>query len=229
MPVFIFMLTRADVTIGDAVEVYEQDVRPTDVSWVGFKDVGPGFDVLRQLAGRIRADGRTSVLEVVSIDAESELRSVRAGIEIGVDAVMGGTHATLAGPLLAAAGIDYYPFPGTIHGHPSILAGTMESIVASAVELASRPDVAGLDLLAYRFVGHAPLLVERVVEAVARPVIVAGSIDSTTRIAEVSARGAWGFTVGSAIMDGLFVPGGGIRANIEAVVQATASPMMARS
>src|SRR5262249_4509392 len=110
-PGFIFMLTRADVTIADAVEVYEREVRPTSVGWVGFKDVGPDIGVLERLAATIRADGKTCVLEVVSIDEDAERRSVQTGIDIGVDVIMGGTHPRSSAALLAGADVAYFPFP----------------------------------------------------------------------------------------------------------------------
>ena len=52
--------------------------------------------------------------------------------------------------------IKYYPFPGHIHSHPSILDGAIDEIVAHARFLESK-GVRGLDLLSYRFVGYASL------------------------------------------------------------------------
>jgi hypothetical protein len=50
--------------------------------------------------------------------------------------------------------------------------------VASARALAALEHVHGLDLLAYRYTGDVPQLMADVSAAVAKPVIVAGSIDS---------------------------------------------------
>ncbi len=65
----------------------------------------------------------------------------------------------------------------------------------------------GLDLLAYR---HATAdiaeLTRAVVDASAGPVIAAGSVTSAAQIETLAAAGAWGFTIGSAIFDGL-LPG----------------------
>jgi len=216
------MLTRADVTVPDAVEIYEREVRQTGVRWVGFKDVGPDIGVLERLAASIRADGRTAVLEVVSVDEEAELRSVRTGIQIGVDVIMGGTRPVPAAALIAPTPIAYFPFPGTVVGHPSVLEGTIDDIVGSAVAISASPDVHGLDLLAYRSRGDAARLVRSVVEAVSCPVVVAGSIDSPSRIREGIDAGAPGFTIGSAILDGTFAPGIGVRASIERVLDIVA-------
>jgi imidazole glycerol phosphate synthase subunit HisF len=106
-------------------------------------------------------------------------------------------------------------------GHPSVLAGTPDSIVASAQALAAIDGVWGLDLLAYRFAGDADALMREAVAAVDVPVIVAGSVADTDRIATIAAAGAWGFTVGSAAFEGRFVPGAPLLAQLHAVIEAT--------
>src|SRR5260221_295769 len=61
-----------------------------------------------------------------------------------------------------------------------------------------------LDLLAYRFRGDVPALIKAVCDAVDKPVVVAGSIDRSERIAAVLASGAAGFTVGTAAFEETF-------------------------
>lgn len=203
-PDFIFMLTRNDRTIADALERLPE-VIAAGVKHVGFKDVGPPLAELHALSRAIRASGATVYLEVVSLDAESERRSAEAAVALSVDVLMGGTRPDVIAPVIANRGIGYYPFPGRIVGHPSMLEGTIESIAQSARMLASRDDVQGLDLLAYRFQGDVPALMRAVVEAAApKPVVMAGSIDSAERIAAVVAAGAAGFTIGTAAFEGTF-------------------------
>lgn len=204
---FIFMLTRSDQTVMDAPDVYES-LRTTDLRYVGFKDVGVPVETLSELTKAIRSDGRTVVLEVVSLSADDELRSVRVGLDLGVDLIMGGTHPGAVLPLLEGSPIRYLPFPGTVVDHPSVLTGSIEDIAEHARELASMPGVYGLDLLAYRHAGDVPALMTAVVAASEGPVVVAGSIDSDERIDEVRASGAWGFTVGSAVFERCFVADG---------------------
>src|SRR5436190_379507 len=84
-------------------------------------------------------------------------------------------------PLLYGTGLRYCPFPGRIVGHPSILEGTIPEIADSAAALTSRPEVAGLDLLAYRYAGDVEALVAAVLQGVDKPVIAAGSVDSVER------------------------------------------------
>ena len=200
---FILMLTKNDCTVANAAAIYDE-VRDTQVSYVGFKDIGLPLDEMKALAARIRADGRRMMLEVVSTSREAELRSIRAAVEIGVDYLLGGRHASDALPLLAGTSIRYFPFCGNTVGHPTSLEGTVDEIVADARRLAMMPGVHGLDLLSYRFTGNVEELTQRVVAAVHTPVIAAGSIDRPERARAVCDAGVWGFTVGSALFEGKF-------------------------
>jgi len=204
---FIFMLTKDDATVGNAMAAYEE-VRDTALRYVGFKDIGAPIETLMAITALAHEDGREVMLEVVSTTEEAEARSLRAGLEIGVDWVLGGTRVDLGTRIFAGTGVRYCPFPGRIIGHPSVLDGDVADIVADARRKAATEGVHGLDLLAYRHPSVDPILLTReVVQAVDVPVIVAGSIDSHERIALVETTGAWGFTIGGAIFDSL-LPGG---------------------
>lgn len=220
MSEFIFMLTRNDRTVADAIEVFQQ-IRDTGVRYVGFKDVGLPFEEMARLVDAIHAAGLPVMLEVVSVSEESELRSVEIGRRLNVDYVLGGTRAAQATAILNGSAIRYFPFPGRIVGHPSLLRGTCEEIVESARRLASMDGVDGLDLLAYRFDGDVEHLIARVLEAVDVPVVLAGSIDSPERVGIVSRLNPWGFTIGSAIFAGQLSPvHGGLRGQIRAALAA---------
>jgi tryptophan synthase alpha subunit len=112
--------------------------------------------------------------------------------------------------------IKYYPFPGHVHSHPSILDGTIDEIVNHARFLEAK-GVPGMDLLAYRYVADARKLLQEVVKATGVPIVCAGSIATFERIAEVWEARAWGFTIGSAFFEMKFVPGGSFKENIRAV------------
>jgi 4-hydroxythreonine-4-phosphate dehydrogenase len=200
---FIFMATRDDRTTPDARALIDEALA-LGVCNIGFKDIGLPHVELRELARAIRAGGARVFFEVVSLDEESELRSARAAADFGVDWLLGGTRPRAVAPIAKAAGIAYAPFPGEIVGHPSVLVGSIESIVDSARELAGIDGVAGLDLLAYRREGDTGALMRAVCAAVDKPVIVAGSICDRERVATVLASGAAGFTVGSAAIAGEF-------------------------
>jgi len=218
---FIFMLTRDDQTVADALEVYE-DLRDTGLRYVGFKDVGVPPETLRELTAAIRGDGRAVVLEVVSLSTDDELRSVRVGLDLGVDLIMGGTHPEAVLPLLEGSPVRYLPFPGTVIDHPSVLTGSIDEIAEHARRLTSLPGVHGLDLLAYRHSGDVPALMAAVVAASRGPVVVAGSIDSDERIEVARASGAWGFTVGGAVFDRCWLPGGSCAEQVRHILERAA-------
>jgi hypothetical protein len=204
-PEFIFMLTKDDVTVSDAL-LRIDEVRHPQVRVIGFKDVGLSFAALRDLAAAIRARGRKVAMEVVSLDEVVELRSTGLAVSLEVDYLLGGTRAEQVTKITRGTGIQYFPFPGRIVGHPSQLHGTITEIVESARHLSEMDGVTGLDLLAYRFNGNVEALMTSVVRAVTVPVIVAGSIDRPARIRALAAAGIWGFTVGGAAFDRRFAP-----------------------
>jgi Histidine biosynthesis protein len=221
MPEFVFMITHDDVTVEDAFKVYDE-VRDTGLHFIGFKDVGLPFDRLKSLTEAMHEGGREVMLEVVSEEKEDELRSAEAALDLGVDYLLGGTHAGEVTRMLSGTGIRYCPFPGRIVGHPSLLRGSIEEITQSAVELAAMDGVGGLDLLAYRHDGDVERLVRSVVASVEVPVIAAGSVDSEEKIRTLADAGVWGFTVGSAIFEGKFAhDGASTREQVETVLAAS--------
>ncbi len=217
---FIFMLTRDDRTVEDAAKHLETALS-LGVRHIGFKDIGLPVDALRALNATIQARGATSYLEVVSLDRTSEVVSAKAAVEIGVDILLGGTRVDDVLPVLAGTDIAYYPFPGRIVGHPSVLEGSIEEIAARAADLAAREGVHGLDLLAYRApLPDIPALISAVCKAAGKPVIVAGSIADKDRIALVRQAGAAGFTIGTAALDGEYpAQGTGLDAQLGAIVR----------
>lgn len=219
---FILMLTANDRTIPDAAARLEEALAG-GVRHIGFKDVGLPFATLRGLADTIRAAGGRSYLEVVSLDEAQELASARAAVELDVDCLLGGTRAEAVTEVIRRHPIRYYPFPGHIVGHPSVLGGTEDEIVASARRLAALEHVHGLDLLAYRHDGDVARLMARVCGAVTKPVIMAGSIDREARILDAAEAGAAGFTVGTAALKGAFpAEGEGFVGQVRAILAMTA-------
>src|ERR671918_661196 len=58
---FIFMLTRDDQTVEDALDVLDE-IQPLDLRHIGFKDIGVAPHVLRTLNHGIKAQGAISYL-----------------------------------------------------------------------------------------------------------------------------------------------------------------------
>lgn len=200
---FIFMLTRHDRTIIDCLETVEL-IGGLGIRHIGFKDIGVDRATLERLNRGIHALGATSYMEVVSTAADAALTSARIAREIGVDRLLGGTAVDEILAILAGSVVAYHPFPGRPAGHPTRLAGSAAEVAADCRRFAAC-GCAGVDLLAYRAVEADPLdLIHAARAATPGHLIVAGSIDSPTRIRALAEAGADAFTIGSAVFDGSF-------------------------
>jgi hypothetical protein len=214
-PELIVMLTHQDRTVQDALQLFER-TRDYPITHWGFKDVGLSPEEMQRVVSAMKAAGKITFLEVVSLSEEEGLRGARLAVDLGFDVLMGTVFFPSIGEYLKDKAIKYYPFPGHIHSHPSILDGTIDEIVAHARELESY-GAHGLDLLTYRYAGDAAHLLTQVVQATQVPIVSAGSIASFERITEVWDSGAWGFTIGSAFFEKQFVPDGSFEENVLAV------------
>ena len=116
--------------------------------------------------------------------------------------------------------IGYFPYIGRIVGHPCILEGTIEEIVKDGINV-KKKGIHGINLLAYRRepASEVPQLIKEVQDKVGLPLIIAGSINSFKRIAKMKELGVWTFTIGGAIQEGIFVLGGTIKENVDAVLK----------
>jgi hypothetical protein len=218
---FVFMLTRADQTVPDCLDVLD-DIRSVGLTHIGFKDVGVEPEVLAELTRRIRQLGATSYMEVVSTSAEACLRSARVAREIGVDRLLGGTQVEEVLAILAGSAVSYLPFPGRPFDHPTKLGGSPQQVEEDCRRFRGR-GCAGVDLLAYRATEAEPL---ELVRAARRGLeggvlLVAGSVARPDQVRALAAAGADAFTVGSAVFDGSFAPHvGSLRSQLRAVLDA---------
>jgi hypothetical protein len=217
---FIFMLTRDDATVNDARQIYES-VLDTGVTHVGCKDVGLPRSELAALMEDIRAAGHTSYLEVVSETPEATLQSARVATEIGPDYLIGGTLIEPVQEIIAGTGIRFFPYVGQVIDHPCLLRGSIDEIASDVVSAAER-GVDGINLLAYRYDGDVDALVDAVVKATSLPVVAAGSVDSAARIRALAERGVWAFTIGTAALDRVLVPGAPLAEQLRFILDAAA-------
>ncbi len=219
---FIFMLTLADQTVKNCLEVFDS-ISEIGLEHVGFKDLGVDRATHAELHGRIKASGAVCYMEVVSTTSEACLNSARVARELGVDRLLGGFEVAATLELLKGSGIAYYPFPGRPEGHPTRLHGSPAEVAADCARM-ERAGCAGADLLAYRAVDAEPVaLVEAARAALSGELIVAGSIDTRDQINALAAAGADAFTIGTAAFEGSFSPGkAGLRAQIEDILAAAA-------
>ena len=214
-PELIVMLTHHDQTVPEALQLFERTKDYPITHW-GFKDVGLPPEAMQRVVTAMKAAGKITFLEVVSLSEEEGLRGARLAVELGFDILMGTVFFPSIGEYLKDKPIRYYPFPGHVHSHPSILDGKVDEIVDHARKLETY-GAHGLDLLTYRYAGDAPELLKQVVQSTGIPIVSAGSIASFERIKEVWDSGAWGFTIGSAFFERKFVPDGSFEENVQAV------------
>jgi hypothetical protein len=218
MSEFIFMLTRDDVTLADARAVYSS-IADSGVTHIGCKDVGLPREELAEFMDEIRANGHTSYLEVVAESDEATLASARVAAEVRPDYCIGGTLIPEMQEILAGTGVKFFPYVGRIVGHPCLLRGSIHEIVADT-KRAHELGVDGINLLAYRYDGDVDELVEAVVSATPLPVICAGSVDSAERIRALASRDVWAFTIGTAALDGVLVPGASLGEQLDLALSA---------
>jgi hypothetical protein len=214
-PELIVMLTHHDKTVPDALELFERTKEYPIHHW-GFKDVGLSPKEMQPIVKAMKDAQKVTFLEVVSLSEEEGLVGARLAVELGFDVLMGTVFYPSIGEYLKDKQVHYYPFPGRVHSHPSILDGTIDEIVSHACEL-EKYGAHGLDLLTYRYKGDCASLLAQVVQATKVPIVSAGSIATFERIQEVWDSGAWGFTIGSAFFDREFVPNGSFEENVFAV------------
>jgi hypothetical protein len=217
---FVFMLTRNDATVENALELVEI-ARLLGLKHIGFKDVGAEASMLKKLTGAIHAAGAKAWMEVVSTSREDELRSIALARDVGVDWLLGGVHAGEGLRILAGSATRYLPFAGKPSGHPTRLGGSASEVEADCQAFAAM-GCAGVDLLAYRATEAEPL---DLVAACRRGLpdtamlVVAGSVNSADRINAIRAARADAFTIGTAAIEGSYAPGAGpLEAQLKAVL-----------
>jgi len=211
-PELIVMLTYHDQTVENAEELFDS-LKDTPVKHWGFKDVGLPPERMKNLVQQMRQAGKVTYLEVVSLAEQEGLAGAKLAVEAGFDILMGTVFFDSINDYLNDKPIKYFPFPGQVYGHPSILDGSIKEIVDHVRFLESKA-VHGLDLLSYRYTGDAYKLLEEVVKAANIPVVSAGSVESFQRIAEIWDTNAWGFTIGSAFFEKKFAANGSFKDNM---------------
>jgi NAD(P)H-dependent flavin oxidoreductase YrpB (nitropropane dioxygenase family) len=213
----IFFLTYSDVTVYNAIDVFEE-TKGMEVKYFGFKDVGLPKEKLKELHTRMKKEGKTTFLEVVTATKEDNVRSTKMAVELGIDYLIGGTYVKETLPLIKGTSIKYFPYIGKIVGHPCLLRGTIQEIVKDAKRVEGL-GAGGIDLLAYRYDRDPVKLIESVQKAAKIPMIVAGSIDSFERVRKMLDLKVWAFTIGSAFFDKKFVTEGTLNDQIKAVAK----------
>ena len=145
------------------------------------------------------------------------MAGAKTSVELGFDILMGTVYHKSVFDFLSKQDIRFMPFCGKVYGSPSVLEGTFDEIIADAEDLLGK-GVDGIDLLAFRHEQGAELA-EEYCKRVNKPVVIAGSINSSARIEFVNRINPWAFTMGSALFEEKFAPGESFRRNLEVVIE----------
>jgi hypothetical protein len=216
-PKLITMLTYNDETVQNALEIFNQCADLPCEFW-GFKDVGLPIEEMKQLVATMKAAGKTTFLEIVSLTEQECQNGARLAVDCGFDYLMGTVFYNCVFEYLKDKAIKFMPFCGKVTGHPSVVEGTIQEAVEDGKKL-ERIGVDGFDLLAYRYVGDPEQLAREFIAGVKLPVVLAGSIDSFDRLDAVKELNPWAFTIGTAFFDKNFVSGASFGAQIEKVLK----------
>jgi len=196
------MLTHNDHTVANAREIYLQN-RHSQARFWGFKEEPLSRQEMKDLFALMKADGKTTFLEVVEYTEEAGLAGAQAALECGCDILMGTKFYPAINQFCQANRLKYMPFVGELAERPTILSGNIADIIAEAQSYAAQ-GVHGIDLLGYRYTGDAAKLNAELVNSVSIPVCIAGSVNSYQRLDELKAAQPWAFTIGSAFFDNQF-------------------------
>lgn len=201
-PELIVMLTYDDITVKNAYEIFEQCKNSKAKYW-GFKEEGIPLEQMKKLYAYMKKCGKITGLEVVAYTEKECLEGAKMALECNCDILMGTVFFDSINEFCKENNLKYMPFVGEVTERPSVLNGTLESMIAQAREYLNK-GVYGIDLLGYRYTGDAVMLNKRFVSEVNAPVCLAGSVNSYQRLDEVKDAAPWSFTIGSAFFDKKF-------------------------
>lgn len=222
MTELIFMLTHHDVTISNAIQVFENEVKGTHLKYIGCKDISLPLAELKELFRKMKKERLTTFLEVVSYDENKHFEGIDKAIAIGADYIIGGMPwlAEKTADYLAKkkANIKFFPYIGKIVDHPCILEGTIKEIVDNGLEF-EKKGMKGFNVLLYRYTGNVNHLLDEVTAKLSVPIVYAGSVDSYARIEQLKSKNVFAFTIGGAILEFKFAQEKSVRSQIEAVLK----------
>jgi len=198
-PRLVVMLTHHDYTVENARVIFDE-CRDTRAEYWGMKEEPLPREEMRALYAHMKALGKTTVLEVVAYTEEEGLDGAKLAADCGCDILMGTTFSDRINGFCQENGIKYMPFVGEVVGRPSVLKGSVDSLIREANRCLEK-GAYGIDLLAYRYEGDPSELIRRFVSQVDAPVCIAGSVDREARLDELRRVRPWGFTIGGAFFD----------------------------
>jgi len=214
----IVMLTCNDRTFKDARKVF-YECYDLPIEYWGFKNTGISEDEMCKLIADMHKAGKKTFFETITYTRKSCLDSARFACEHKFDYLLGTLYFPSVWNYIKTQTIKYYPFIGNVSGIPSVLSGSVDSILTE-IDGFYENKIHGVDLLAYRHSSENPIqFAQNIIANSKLNIIVAGNIDSIERIKAISLLNPWGFTIGGALYTQNFISGAGYRANLEKVIE----------
>ncbi|MBS5215586.1 MAG: hypothetical protein KHY79_07110 [Clostridiales bacterium] len=198
----IVMLTHNDKTVHNAAEIFEQ-CRNSKAKFWGMKESPLPFQEMKKLFDGMKNCGKITVLETVAYTEAECMKGAETAAACGCDILMGTKFFESVNALCHEKRIKYMPFVGAVSGRPSILEGSVDSLIEEA-KYCIKKGAYGIDLLGYRYTGNADELNRRFLSEIDAPVCIAGSINSFERLDELKNVKPWGFTIGGAFFEKKF-------------------------
>jgi hypothetical protein len=218
----IIMLTHNDVTVPDAIELFEQCKDIPITNW-GIKDIGMNDEDIIKIGKLMKEAGKQSSYEIVDFSEASYERAAEIAVKGEYSYVACGHFNQKLSDTLAKYNIGYMPTLGIlVHvpepNGPVLLVSDKDEMLSTA-RYALAHGAIGLDCPVYRstlYDGDSllPWLRNELPDAF---LCCAGSVNGYSRIRLVSETGFDAFTTGSALFDGIYVQNGGFRENLEAL------------
>lgn len=210
-------LTKDDVTVANALEIFEEN-KHSKVEYWGFKDVGISMDDGAALARAMKNAGKKVVYEPLVTNESEALEAARFTIDIQADYALG-TYFKSVSDLLNKHNIKYFPPFGKRTAEQRIY-GSYEELLQQASEMFAQ-GCYGVRLSVYRYLDGDPeamgrSVIERI-NAMGKPFMITGSINSFDRLRFLKEMKPWGFTIGGALFDESGVGGGTVAERLDRI------------
>lgn len=200
----VAMLTHHDVTVPNALEVFEENKHSKAEYW-GFKNTGVDFKQSEKIAQSMRDAGKIVAYESLVTSEEDSLTAAKFAIENGCKMLLGMKFYRSVSELLKENGLWYFPAFGKRDG-PSKLVGTPEEIAEDGLNALAQGSY-GLRLSVYRYMdGDPETMAAYVIPKVQNggQMMITGTINSYERLDFLKRVQPWGFTMGGALFDDSF-------------------------
>jgi hypothetical protein len=171
---------------------------------------------MKVLANDIKENGKELFFEIVSATKEDTLRGARRAIELGVDYLIGGQYVEEVLNVVKDNSLKYYPYVGEIIGHPCKLGGTAQQMI-NEIDAYKKLGVDGVNVLAYRYLNDADLLINELAAKSSLPLLMAGSVDSKERIDFLKQNKINLFTMGTALFENQLVDSDSLQDQLNAL------------